>query len=75
LERALRIREQVYGRQHPDTAQTLWWLGVLAQEEGNIDQAHAYLEEVLAIFEQFLPADHSRIERVRKHLTELPIED
>jgi tetratricopeptide (TPR) repeat protein len=71
FERALAIRETVYGRQHLDTALTLGWLGVLAQKKGNIDQARDYLEETLAIYKQFLPPNHPRIQKVRGHLEAL----
>ncbi len=70
-ERALRIREQTFGREHPNTAQSLWWLGVLAQEEGKVKAARVYLQEALATFERFLPPDHPHIHSVRGHLASL----
>jgi tetratricopeptide (TPR) repeat protein len=58
LERALAIREQVLGPQHPDTATSLNDLGVLLRTQGDLAGAKPYLERALAIREQVLGPQH-----------------
>jgi tetratricopeptide (TPR) repeat protein len=58
LERALRIREQVLGAEHPDTATSLNNLGSLLQDLGDLAGAHPYYERALRINEQVLGGEH-----------------
>ena len=71
LERALAIREAVYGHEHPDTAHSLWSLGILERDTGDTQQAGECLEEALSIFEKSLPPDHPSIKTVREDLESL----
>jgi tetratricopeptide (TPR) repeat protein len=71
FERALLIREVAFGKEHPDVAQSLWWLGVLAQQQDDKEAARDYYERALQIFEKFLPPDHSRIKNLKGHLNSL----
>ncbi len=58
FERALRIREQVLGEEHPDTAGSLNNLGLLLQDMGDYAGAHPYYERALRIYEQVLGREH-----------------
>jgi tetratricopeptide (TPR) repeat protein len=58
VERALAIREQVLGPQHPDTAQSLNNLGALLYAQGDLAGAKPYLERALAIWEQVRGPEH-----------------
>jgi tetratricopeptide (TPR) repeat protein len=58
FERALAIREQVQGPQHPDTAYSLNSLGVLLRAQGDLTGAKPYLERALAIREQVQGPQH-----------------
>jgi len=70
-ERALKIRRDSFGENHPDVAQSLWWLGVIAQEEGNKKSAKEYYEQALAIYKKFLPLGHPTINSVEGYLRSL----
>ncbi|MCG8351229.1 MAG: tetratricopeptide repeat protein [Chloroflexales bacterium] len=56
--RALAIREQVLGPEHPDTATSLNSLGLLLQDLGDLAGARPYYERALAIRAQALGPDH-----------------
>ncbi len=58
-ERALEIRETVYGRGHPLTASTLNTMGLILQSLGDFEGARPYQERALAILERALGAEHS----------------
>jgi len=58
FERALAIREQVLGPEHPATATSLSNLGVLLQDQGDYAAARPYYERALAIREQVLGPEH-----------------
>jgi tetratricopeptide (TPR) repeat protein len=49
LERALTIRQQSLGPEHPHTALSLNHLGQLLQVMGKLAEAQAYLEQALVI--------------------------
>jgi tetratricopeptide (TPR) repeat protein len=57
-ERALAIKEQVLGAEHPATATGLNNLGALWQAIGDYEAARPYLERALAIRQQVLGAEH-----------------
>jgi tetratricopeptide (TPR) repeat protein len=56
--RALDIREQFLGTNHPDTAQTLNHLGILYGDQGEYEQAASFYQRALEIREQVLGANH-----------------
>ena len=58
FERALAIREQVLGPEHPDTARSLNNLGALLHAQGDLAGAKPYVERALAIREQVLGPEH-----------------
>jgi tetratricopeptide (TPR) repeat protein len=57
-ERALAIREEVLGAEHPDTAQSLNNIGVLLRSQGDLAAARPYYDRALAIREKVLGAEH-----------------
>ena len=57
-ERALAIREQVLGLQHPDTARSLNNLALLLNDQGDAAAARPLYERALAIREQVLGPQH-----------------
>jgi tetratricopeptide (TPR) repeat protein len=58
LERALAIREQLFGTEHPDTVRNINSLIVLRQAEGDIAQARALSERSLALCERVFGPEH-----------------
>lgn len=58
FERALAIRENVLGLDHPDTATSLNNLGVLLRVQGDFAGARAYFERALAVRENALGSEH-----------------
>ncbi|RRR75209.1 MAG: tetratricopeptide repeat-containing protein, partial [Candidatus Viridilinea halotolerans] len=58
MERALAIREQVLGAEHPQTATSLNNLAELYRAQGNYGAALPLYERALAISEQVLGAEH-----------------
>ena len=58
LERALAIREQALGPEHPNTALSLNNLGALLDAQGDLAGARVYYERALAIREQVLGPEH-----------------
>jgi tetratricopeptide (TPR) repeat protein len=57
-QRALAIREQVLGANHPDTATSLNNLAELYRAQGKYEQAEPLYQRALAILEQVLGANH-----------------
>ena len=60
-DRALRIREQVLGADHPTTAGSLNNLGALLDSQGDTAAARPYYERALRIREQVLGPEHPDI--------------
>jgi len=58
IERAIAIKETVYGPQHPELARSLTHLGNLFFELGDLGSAHGAQERALAILEPFGGPDH-----------------
>ncbi len=58
FQRALRIREQVLGEQHPDTAQTLSNLAYLYHHQDQFEEAMLFLQRSLSIRQQALGMEH-----------------
>ena len=69
-ERALAIRQKALGR-HPDTAQSLGWLGTLEAQSGDPGNARSHLRQALAIYQDVLPAGHPDIRVLEDHLARL----
>ncbi|MBA2677226.1 MAG: tetratricopeptide repeat protein, partial [Ktedonobacteraceae bacterium] len=57
-QQALSIREQVLGREHPATAESLNFLAILARNHGNYEQSEALHRQALAIREKTLGSQH-----------------
>ncbi|MCP4202669.1 MAG: tetratricopeptide repeat protein [bacterium] len=58
-ERALEIRETVYGHGHPLTASTLNTMGLILQTLGDFEGARPYQERALAILERAMGPEHA----------------
>jgi tetratricopeptide (TPR) repeat protein len=69
--RALAIREQVLGAEHPDTARSLNNMGFLLRAMGDLAGARPYYERALAIFTARLGPDHPHTRIVRGNLDAL----
>src|SRR3712207_7795624 len=59
-ERALAIREKVYGEEHPDTAQSLNNLAALLSDQGSYQEARPLYERALARSEEHTSELQSR---------------
>jgi tetratricopeptide (TPR) repeat protein len=70
-QRALAIREQALGPNHPDTAVSLNNLAGLYDSQGNYKQAKPLFERALAIREQLLGTNHPNTKVVRQNYTHL----
>jgi tetratricopeptide (TPR) repeat protein len=70
-ERALAIRKQVLGPQHPDTAFSLTNLGALLEAQGDLAGAKPYYERALQICRLRLGKDHALTQTVLAHLEAL----
>jgi CHAT domain-containing protein/Tfp pilus assembly protein PilF len=57
-ERALALRRQQLGERHPDVAQSIARLGIIAYHQGDYARAEKFAAEALAIREAVLPPDH-----------------
>jgi len=71
FERALKIDEAAYGRDHPSVAIRVNNLGGVLKALGDLAGAKAAYERALRIFRQFLPPGHPNIEIVRGNLESL----
>ncbi|HEX6290206.1 MAG TPA: FxSxx-COOH system tetratricopeptide repeat protein [Herpetosiphonaceae bacterium] len=58
IERAVVIQEQLLGREHPDTAQSLRNLGEILWRQGAYGEARRCAEQAIAIQEQVLGREH-----------------
>ena len=58
FERALEIRERVFGREHPDTALSMNDMGAVLRTQGEYERAREYHEQALAIRERVLGREH-----------------
>ena len=52
------MREQVLGREHPDTATTMNNLAMVLRDQGELAAARPLIERALAIGEKVLGTDH-----------------
>src|SRR5260370_1026612 len=71
LERALRIREQSLGPEHPDVAVSLTGLASLYAEQGKYAEAEPLYQRALRIREQSLGPEHPRTQMVRANYATL----
>ena len=60
-ERALELRRQHFGERHPDVAQSLEQLGILAYQLGAYDRAETLVDQALAMREATLGPDHALV--------------
>jgi tetratricopeptide (TPR) repeat protein len=72
FERALAIREQQLGPEHPDTAAILSNLAGLLRDQGSHAEAQPLFERALAICEARLGPDHASTRRVRESCRACP---
>jgi tetratricopeptide (TPR) repeat protein len=70
-ERALAIREQALGSEHPQTAQCLNNLAALLQDQGDLAGARPLFERALAINQIALGPDHPNSNRGKCNLARL----
>jgi tetratricopeptide (TPR) repeat protein len=63
VERALEIRQKVYGEEHPDTARSLNNVGVSYSDLGEHRKALAYAERALGICQKIFREGHSETAR------------
>ena len=69
--RALAIREQYLGAQHPDTAQSLNNLAMLYAQLGNYEHAESLYRRTLSIWVQQLGVDHPHTQTAHKNYAHL----
>ena len=70
-QRALRIREQQLGPEHPETAGTIHDLARFWEAQGNNEEASVWYARALAVREQALGAHHPKTTETRKRLIAL----
>jgi len=69
--RALALKEQLLGPEHPDVALTLNNLALLRKQQGEFAEAAQLYSRALGIFEQTLPAEHPRRTTCRANFAKL----
>lgn len=60
IEKAVEIRRRLYGEQDPRLLQSFSWLGALALQQGDIEQAEWLYQQALATAERQVGAEHPR---------------
>jgi len=68
LVRALELRRQIHGPEHPDVAASLHHLGVLRREEGRLEEAEALLEQALGQRLRLLGGENLEVAATRNDL-------
>jgi hypothetical protein len=68
LQDAARIQEAALGPLHPDLANTLNNLAIVAEKTGRLDNAEAFYRRAAAIASASLPADHPMVVESRQNL-------
>merc|ERR1719203_282293 len=71
LNRALRIKERDYGKEHPQVALTLANLGIAHGEVGNQEKKADFLHRAQSILERGYGATHPQTLRVKKMIEEI----
>ena len=72
LERALRIKEQHYGKEHPEVAITVYNLGVAHDSLGNLCRAKELVEPA---FKLFVHHGSPYAEQAQRHLAQMEAND
>jgi serine/threonine-protein kinase len=70
-ERALSIREQALGPDHPDVAMSLNDLAVVLRQMGRYEEAKALYERALSIWEKALGPDHPHVAMLLNNLANM----
>ena len=68
LRNAARIQEETLGPLHPDLANTLNNLAIVAEKTGNLGNAEAFYRRAVAIASASLPPDHPMVVASRENL-------
>ncbi|MDP1774894.1 MAG: tetratricopeptide repeat protein [Methylobacter sp.] len=71
LQRALTIREKIFGKEHPDTAKTIDNLGCVYCNKGDFDKAEEYHHRALTIRKKTLENNHPDIAKSLNNLGSL----
>lgn len=71
FQRAVHIRQQILGPDHPEVASPLNFLGALYWEQGKYAQAEPLYQRALSIFEQALGPDHLKVANPLNNLANL----
>jgi tetratricopeptide (TPR) repeat protein len=64
--RALAIRERQLEAEHPDTAQSVWWLAGLAVQQHHVQEAKVLYQRALSIFERTLGSEHPTTQHIQQ---------
>lgn len=67
---ALSIRRETFGSEHVDVADVMAWIGRVAADRGDWDEAASYLGRAVPVFEAKLPDTDRRVPRLRSELGE-----
>ena len=59
--RALAIREKVFGTEHPDVAQSYNNIGLIYDSQGNYEKSLEYYNKALEIYEKFFGTEHPNV--------------
>src|ERR1041385_8674066 len=70
LRAAARIQEAELGPLHPDLANTLNNLGIVAEKTGRLGDAETFYRRAAAIASVSLPADHPMVAESRQNLAD-----
>lgn len=65
---ALELRKRIMGENHPDYAQSLFWLSYLYKSQGKYDEAELLYTQALEIYEQRLGINHPHTNICRQYL-------
>ncbi len=65
------IRETTLGWDHPETAISLYNLGTLCWDQGNLGSARSYLDRALAVFERKLGLMHPNTQTAARNAASL----
>jgi tetratricopeptide (TPR) repeat protein len=66
--RALAIREKVFGTEHPDVATSYNNIGNIYYSQGDYEKAQEYLKKALAIFEKVLGTEHPNVAQLYNNI-------
>jgi tetratricopeptide (TPR) repeat protein len=66
FQRTLEIQEQSVGTEHPDTATSLFWLAVGAQQQQQYEKALVWYERAWGIYKRSLGAQHPTANTLRR---------